>query len=56
MDRKAQEAPRKPSVVYDIKMPVYVYRDDPALSKTVDAGQPKSDNFKLNCLANLTAV
>lgn len=54
MDKKIQEAPRKPSVVYDLKMPVYGYRDDRGQARTVDAERPRVEGFKLDCLANLT--
>ena len=54
MDKKAQEDHRKPSVVYDLKMPTYGYRDERGQSRTVDVDGPKSRGPKLNCLANLS--
>jgi hypothetical protein len=53
MVKKTQEAPRKPSVVYDLKMPAYGYRDDRGQSRTVDVDGPKVGELKLTCLANL---
>lgn len=53
MDKKTQATTQKPSVVYDLKMPSYGYRDDRGQSRTVDIERPKAGGFKLNCLANL---
>ena len=53
MVKKGQEAPRKPSVVYDLKMPVYGYRDDRGQARTIDMDRPKAEGLKLNCLSNL---
>ena len=52
--QEAQEAPRRPSVVYDLKMPVYGYRDDSGQSRTLDIDRPKIEGLKLNCLSNLS--
>lgn len=54
MDKEPQDTARKPSVVYDLKMPAYGYRDDRGQTRTVDVDRPKENGFKLNCLANLT--
>lgn len=44
---------RKPQVVYDVKMPAYVYRDERGKSVTLDVVRPKQSEFKLDCLSNL---
>lgn len=54
MDSKGPAKPREPSVVYDMRMPNYRYRDDRGESRTVGVDRPKSEGFKLDCLANLT--
>ena len=54
MESKDQKAGRKPSVVYDLSMPSYRYRDDRGEARTVGADRPKSEGFKMDCLANLT--
>lgn len=53
MNKKTQPTTQKPSVVYDLKMPAYGYRDARGQSRTVDIERPKAGGLKLNCLANL---
>lgn len=54
METKAPATNREPSVVYDVRMPSYHYRDDRGESRTVGVERPKADSFKLDCLANFT--
>lgn len=54
MDSKGPAKPHAPSVVYDLRMPNYRYRDDRGEARTVGVERPKSDGFKHDCLANLT--
>lgn len=53
MDDKTKTAARRPSVVFDLKMPDFRYRDDRGEAKTVGVERRSSDDFKIDCLANL---
>ena len=54
MDNNAPKSPRKPSVVYDLRMPGYRYRDDRGEAKTVGVERPKDVAVKFDSLGNLT--
>jgi len=54
MDDKTRTTARKPSVVFDLKMPSFLYRDDRGEAKTVGVDRPKQGDFKVDCLANLS--
>ncbi len=56
MVKEAQVAPRKPSVVYDLKMPTYGYRDDRGQARTLDIDRPKTEGPKLNFLSNISVA
>lgn len=56
MDSKTHTTARKPSVVFDLKMPSFAYRDDRGEAKTVGADRPKQGDFKVDCLANFSLV
>lgn len=49
----AQSAVKRPSVVFDVKMPQYQYRQGDEKSLSVDRRPAAANKASLDCLANL---